>query len=637
MTVSANRKRKFAKSSSAGSSSTTTTPAATSTMSSTSSTETTDSKTTTGAENNVGIKYSCDYCYKDISCSIRFQCAQCGLKPEIPPEETAATLQAGVKETHKVTGAMSSNLEEVDLCVECFSSGVSFNSHSPHHPYRILNPLDFPVYHKDWRADEELLLLEAIESLGLGNWEDLSEQLGNRFSPEDCKKHYIDVYLRRSKDHPQAPGSFLPAKRGDFSKTVHEENSEFKTEPKSEYKSEPSPTPTTNKKSKTEATAAKTPTPQSIPANHEIVGYMPGRGGDCEVETENEAESSIKDLQFFRTDRPTDRTAKLSLLEIYSSVLDRREAKHAFIRSHKLHHYRRQQALDRARSKEEREVHQMIRPLAPHIDAKYYQLLVEGLLVEKDIRTQIERLQSLREVGCRTQKDARECESEKRTLDHFLRQAAQTTMGLNGNFVGGGGIGSIGIGSGSTTTTTTTTSSSATSGTSSVGSGDAILNYSSFDKETPHPLPTPIRVGGGSNNGGGGDGNINDGDDISNTRNITNSSPQHQHQQTSLPPLNAGRKASTPLNISHAEGVELLSEKERHICSILRLYPNLYLSIKDTLIKEYIKQGGGVEGGTGGLKRAQARAAVKIDVNKTSKLYDFFVAAGWIRPPASGE
>lgn len=615
MTVSANRKRKFAKSSGAGSSggsSSTTTTTATTTTTSTSSTET--DNIITGAEKNVGIKYSCDYCYKDISCSIRFQCAQCGLKPEAPTEETAATLQEGVKETHKVTGAMSSNLEEVDLCVECFSSGVSFNSHSPHHPYRILNPLDFPVYHKDWRADEELLLLEAIESLGLGNWEDLSEQLGNRFSPEDCKEHYVDVYLCRSKDHQQAPGSFLPAKRGDFSsaadasKTLEEE-----TEPKTEPTT---PSTTTIKKSKTEA-AAKTPTPQSIPANHEIVGYMPGRGGDCEVETENEAESSIKDLQFFRTDRPVDRTAKLSLLEIYSSVLDRREAKHAFIRSHKLHHYRRQQALDRARSKEEREVHQMIRPLAPHIDAKYYQLLVEGLLVEKDIRMQIERLQSLREVGCRTHRDARECESEKRTLDHFLRQAAQTTMGLNGN---GNAIGSGGSVSGSTATT---------SGTSSVGN-DAILNCS-FDKETPHPLPTPIRVGG---NGGS-----NDGDDISNTRNITNSSQQHQHQQTPtpLPPLNAGRKASTPLNISHAEGVELLSEKERHICSILRLYPNLYLSIKDTLIKEYIKQGGGVEGGTGGLKRAQARAAVKIDVNKTSKLYDFFVAAGWIRPPASGE
>jgi transcriptional adapter 2-alpha len=84
-----------------------------------------------------------------------------------------------------------------------------------------------------------------------------------------------------------------------------------------------------------------------------------------------------------------------------------------------------------------------------------------------------------------------------------------------------------------------------------------------------------------------------------------------------------------PLNISHAEGVDMLSEKEREICSILRLYPRLYITIKDTLIKESLR--------LGGLKRAQARASVKIDVNKTSKLYDFFITAGWIKPPASGE
>lgn len=123
---------------------------------------------------------------------------------------------------------------------------------------------------------------------------------------------------------------------------------------------------------------------------------------------------------------------------------------------------------------------------------------------------------------------------------------------------------------------------------------------------------------------------------ISSNNKIQNSSGQYsknlqivfasQNNSASSP---ISRKASMPLNISHADGIDLLSEKERHICSILRLYPRLYLNIKDTLIRECIR--------LGGLKRAQARAAVKIDVNKTSKLYDFFVAAGWIRPSAYGE
>jgi SWIRM domain len=78
------------------------------------------------------------------------------------------------------------------------------------------------------------------------------------------------------------------------------------------------------------------------------------------------------------------------------------------------------------------------------------------------------------------------------------------------------------------------------------------------------------------------------------------------------------------LDITDAEGFELLSTSERNLCSILRLLPKLYLSIKETLIAAHQKYGY--------LKRAQARGLIKIDVNKTSRIYDFFVTAGWIKP-----
>lgn len=80
----------------------------------------------------------------------------------------------------------------------------------------------------------------------------------------------------------------------------------------------------------------------------------------------------------------------------------------------------------------------------------------------------------------------------------------------------------------------------------------------------------------------------------------------------------------SPLDISDADGHELLSPNERNLCSILRLLPRLYLSIKETLIAANAK--------FGHLKRAQARSLIKIDVNKTSRIYDFFVGAGWINP-----
>lgn len=43
--------------------------------------------------------------------------------------------------------------------------------------------------------------------------------------------------------------------------------------------------------------------PASAPANHDIVGFMPGRK-EFELEYENEAEQIIKDLEFSENDNP---------------------------------------------------------------------------------------------------------------------------------------------------------------------------------------------------------------------------------------------------------------------------------------------------------------------------------------------
>jgi len=88
-------------------------------------------------------------------------------------------------------------------------------------------------------------------------------------------------------------------------------------------------------------------------------------------------------------------------------------------------------------------------------------------------------------------------------------------------------------------------------------------------------------------------------------------------------PKTIGRKPANPLDISTAEAIHLLTEREQHLCSTLRILPKSYLAIKETLIREYTK--------AGGLKRRQARGLIKIDVNKTSKIYDFFVEMGWVK------
>ena len=89
----------------------------------------------------------------------------------------------------------------------------------------------------------------------------------------------------------------------------------------------------------------------------------------------------------------------------------------------------------------------------------------------------------------------------------------------------------------------------------------------------------------------------------------------------SLPSL--GRKPASKLDISGTPSVEKLTSEERELCSALRLLPHAYLSYKEILVKE--------NESLGSLRLAQARTLIKIDVNKTRKLYDFCVKQQWIK------
>lgn len=117
------------------------------------------------------------------------------------------------------------------------------------------------------------------------------------------------------------------------------------------------------------------------------------------------------------------------------------------------------------------------------------------------------------------------------------------------------------------------------------------------------------------------------GKDLQSIGDTSNASSTHNNLTLDPGPSsssNSKRKMGIPIDLTGAEGVELLLPSEVELCSILRLLPKIYLSIKETLLKEYAR--------TGVLKRAVARSIVKIDVNKTGRIYDFFVAAGWVKP-----
>jgi hypothetical protein len=81
---------------------------------------------------------------------------------------------------------------------------------------------------------------------------------------------------------------------------------------------------------------------------------------------------------------------------------------------------------------------------------------------------------------------------------------------------------------------------------------------------------------------------------------------------------------AAPLNLANSPSLHLLTPAEQTLCSQLRILPKPYLVIKETLVREYARRGGK-------LRRREARDLVKIDANKTSRVWDFLVQAGFLK------
>ncbi|KAJ2334725.1 hypothetical protein GGI00_001714 [Coemansia sp. RSA 2681] len=84
-----------------------------------------------------------------------------------------------------------------------------------------------------------------------------------------------------------------------------------------------------------------------------------------------------------------------------------------------------------------------------------------------------------------------------------------------------------------------------------------------------------------------------------------------------------------PINVSDKPMADKLAPAESHCCSVLRILPEQYLAIKLTLLKE------GRTRLPGSFKKRDAQRLCRIDVNKTSKIYEWFVTLGWL-PESNG-
>ena len=69
-------------------------------------------------------------------------------------------------------------------------------------------------------------------------------------------------------------------------------------------------------------------------------------------------------------------------------------------------------------------------------------------------------------------------------------------------------------------------------------------------------------------------------------------------------------------------GVSELTPEEHKLCSVVRIMPKVYLHLKRSLLSAVFTHGP--------FKKRDAQLWLKMDVNKSSFVYDWFKGLGWI-------
>jgi transcriptional adapter 2-alpha len=128
---------------------------------------------------------------------------------------------------------------------------------------------------------------------------------------------------------------------------------------------------------------------------------MPKRG-DFEVEYDNDAELLLAEMEFNDDDTEEEKAMKFRLIDIYNHKLNERIKRKEFVISRKLLDLREQIRLDKTRTKEEKEIYNMMKVFARFNTAEDHESLVQGIIKEKEIRQRIEELKELKKKGFRT-------------------------------------------------------------------------------------------------------------------------------------------------------------------------------------------------------------------------------------------
>lgn len=471
-----------------------------------------------------------------------------------------------------------------------------------------------PIFDEEWGADEELLLLEGAEIYGLGSWADIADHIGGFRTKDEVRDHYLNTYV--DSVHFPLPANANPEDTMLPDSISKEEFQARKKRRIEERKDASKAAPPTTPKQKPTA---------SVPACHEVQGYMPGR---LEFETEfvNEAEEAVQHMSFEpgagilpNGENDAEMELKMTVVDIYNARLTARTERKKILFEHALLEYRKNTALEKKRTKEERDLLNKAKPFARMMNHDDFEEVNKGLEYEHNLRLAISQLQEWRQVGITDLKNGEKYEQEKQqriqrlmpqgSFDRFAstrptKQSQQPEQPSAANQL-------------------TTPELPLRLQKAAAGPGDKPADQQQQPANTNANQPMNDFDRAFASNG--------DTPQQQQQQQQPSSQPQSQPQQTQQPTQQTQlpKAKFTPqpltgvipwsLETDGAPDLHLLTREEIELCNMLHVQPKPYLVVKETLLKEAMKMGGAI-------KRKDAKAVCKVC--SPFSFFSFFFWAG---------
>ncbi|XP_067143439.1 transcriptional adapter 2-beta-like isoform X4 [Centruroides vittatus] len=422
----------------------------------------------------------------------------------------------------------------------CFACGAEIGNHKNKHSYQLISVVDsghdkkppeestncldcgnVPVFQSPnaWKAKEEMMLLDAVEHYGFGNWEDIAESVNGK-TADEVEEHYNNMYILGAIG--QATWS-CHTKPNIQDHTVLETGLLSPTSPSSSI-------------------------PEVSSQEQQELGYMPQRD-DFEREYDNEAESLVCNLEISNEDEDVDIALKLAQVDMYTRRVRERFRRKRLSRNHGLVslffntcNKQKSTTSKKKPSKDEKEFQDKTRVFCQFQSASEQTQLFENLQKEKESKARIKELMKYRRNGLTKLDECAEFETAR-----YKREKKKENKKKSSNCA-------------------------------------SIHRRSNVSKKQEDKS----------------------GNDIS--------SEEQGENET--------KEESKEVDASAQPGYNLLSEREKKLCSSLGLKPLYYISFKTILLKDYLdrRQGGTVK----------TRYPAELDKTHRRKIINFMVNCGWI-------